>query len=158
MHHVVCQQLVSILFSTLIPLVFLKRNLSSFHFNSLFTCTYMQSKDISLSLSLRCTVRFLLYSTDGQVPSVLFPKHTELGRMDEFNVSCFEAIRLLSECWIHVLYMQLYLLHGVSIWQCKVCHAVLQDRIWGKGLNEPPTCTPPGKGSGCTVGQLAFGW
>ena len=46
------------------------------------------------------------YCTDGQVPSVLFPKHTELGRIDEFNVSCFEAIRLLSEFfayYTHVL-------------------------------------------------------
>lgn len=50
-----------------------------------------------LSLSLA-----LLPLPDGQVPAVLFPKHTELGRADEFNVSCFEAIRLLSECHVVV--------------------------------------------------------
>ena len=37
-------------------------------------------------------------SVDGQVPAVLFPRHTEVGQPHEFLPShCFEASRLLSE-------------------------------------------------------------
>ena len=35
---------------------------------------------------------------NGREPAVLFPRHTKLGREDEFTSSCcFEATRLLSE-------------------------------------------------------------
>ena len=35
---------------------------------------------------------------NGQVPAVLFPRHTKLGGPDEFSSSaCFEAAKLLSK-------------------------------------------------------------
>ena len=35
---------------------------------------------------------------NGQVPAVLFPRHTKLGEPDEFSSSaCFEATKLLSK-------------------------------------------------------------
>ena len=35
---------------------------------------------------------------NGQVPAVLFPRHTKLGGLDEFSSSaCFEATKLLSK-------------------------------------------------------------
>ena len=39
----------------------------------------------------------LSLSQDGQVPAVLYSKHTVLDTEDEFHASCFEAFRLLSE-------------------------------------------------------------
>ena len=36
-------------------------------------------------------------SADGQIPAILYPRHTKLGSPDEFCAPFYEAVRLLSE-------------------------------------------------------------